>query len=304
MGKKEPKLMDAAMMKDLLSHHHIPNASDFFMNNEIGVLNGNPELFQSYIFQQAPFVINDYRMGIIVQGEGLININLVERQLNKGMIVFLSPSTIINPVHFSEDYEVMGMALFPDFMMPFSSVQTPIVFKGQVRDFAIPVSDIDFQIAQRLLNTIWFLVNQPDYQRPVVSSLVAALAHHYSAAYTISMEQRKANRSQEQTIFDRFIQLVNQHCVNHHHIAYYADRICLTERYLNSIVRHTSGVTAKEWIDRALIMRVKVELIHTDKPIAQIAEDMNFPNSSFFCKYFKRIVGVTPKDYRLKGGIM
>ncbi|MGN1235890.1 MAG: helix-turn-helix domain-containing protein, partial [Bacteroidaceae bacterium] len=79
-----------------------------------------------------------------------------------------------------------------------------------------------------------------------------------------------------------------------------AQRICLTERYLGHIISKTSGVTAKEWIDRALIMRIKVELIHTDKSVACIADEMNFPGPSFFCKYFKRMVGVTPGEYRAR----
>lgn len=108
----------------------------------------------------------------------------------------------------------------------------------------------------------------------------------------------QASQSREQTIFDRFIQLVNQHCAEQHQIGYYADRMCLTERYLSTIIRQTSGVTAKEWIDRALITRIKVELMHTGKSIAQIADELHFPNPSFFSKYFKRITNLTPLEYK------
>ena len=74
--------------------------------------------------------------------------------------------------------------------------------------------------------------------------------------------------------------------------------MCLTERYLSTIIRQTSGVTAKEWIDRALITRIKVELMHTNKPIAQIADELHVPNPSFFSKYFKRETGMPPGEYR------
>ena len=53
---------------------------------------------------------------------------------------------------------------------------------------------------------------------------------------------------------------------------------------------------AKKWIDLALITRIKVELMHTSKSIVQIADELNFPNPSFFSKYFKRIIGVTPGE--------
>lgn len=120
--------------------------------------------------------------------------------------------------------------------------------------------------------------------------------HHYDALYHRETDLMKQNRSREQTIFDRFIQLVNQHCTEHRQLDYYAQRICLTQRYLGTVIRQTSGVTAKEWIDRALITRIKVELLHTDKSVADIAYDLGFANPAFFSKYFKRLTGLTPQN--------
>ncbi|MBQ1611142.1 MAG: AraC family transcriptional regulator [Muribaculaceae bacterium] len=108
-----------------------------------------------------------------------------------------------------------------------------------------------------------------------------------------------ASRSREQTVLDRFLQLVNEHCSEEHQIGYYARRMCLTERYLSTVIRQASGTTAKDWIDRALVMRIKAELRHSSKSAATIADEMHFPNASFFSKYFKRLTGMTPVEYRL-----
>ena len=129
-------------------------------------------------------------------------------------------------------------------------------------------------------------------------SLVAALMHHYDHLFRQQSDMQAFSRSREQTIFDRFIQLAGQHCAEHHQIGYYADRLCLTERYLSTVIRQASGTTAKDWIDRALITRIKIELRHTDKPAAQIAEEMHFANPSFFAKYFRRLTGLTPMEYK------
>ena len=136
------------------------------------------------------------------------------------------------------------------------------------------------------------------YDRPVVTALVAALMHHYDHLFRQQTDIQAATRSREQTIFDRFIQLVNQHCRQQHQIGYYADRLCLTERYLGTVIRQTSGTTAKDWIDRALITQAKVLLRHSDKSVMQISEDLDFPNPSFFSKYFKRLTGMTPGEYK------
>ena len=157
---------------------------------------------------------------------------------------------------------------------------------------------MDLSRMRDILDTIWHVVHSSDYHRPVVMSLVAALMHHYDHLFRQQSDIQAFSRSREQTIFDRFIQLAGQHCAEHHQIGYYAERLCLTERYLSTVIRQASGTTAKDWIDRALITRIKIELRHTDKPAAQIAEEMHFANPSFFAKYFRRLTGMTPMEYK------
>ena len=296
---KQPKLMNYSRMRDILTPHFAQMREYSYISNELGMIYGDPSIFL-YIVQQnqPPFIIDDYRMGIFVGGEARLTINLVERHITPGTLVFLSPGTIINPIGFSGQLEVYGIGLFADFPMPFAAGQMPSAMNGQIRDFQIKVDEPDIATARHIIDSIWHVIHQKDYNRQTVSSLVAALMYHYDGLYRRYSDMLQASQSREQTIFDRFIQLVNQHCAAQHQISYYADRLCLTERYLSTVIRQTSGVTAKEWIDRALIVRIKVELMHTDKPVARIADDLNFPNPSFFSKYFKRLTGLTPGIFR------
>ena len=236
---------------------------------------------------------------MIVRGELQANINLVEKHLHAGTLVFIGPGSIISPVGFSPDLTIYGLGLSANFPMPFAPGQMPPAFNGQVRDFQLPVSEGDITTARRIVDTLWHIVHQPDYDRQTVSSLVAAQMHHYNRLYQQHTTRLAATLSREQTIFDRFIYLVNQNAAREHQLGFYADKMCLTERYLGTVIRQTSGTTAKGWIDRAIITRVKVELRHTSKSVAQISEEMNFPNPSFFSKYFRRLTGMTPMDYKL-----
>ena len=295
---KQPKLLDVSLMRDIFKNNFSQICQNLFFNDELAMIHGEPSFFQFIMQQQPPFVINDHRLGIITHGEGHINFNLMDRHLSAGTLIYLGPGTIIDPIHFSDDLELMGIGLFADFPMPFAAGQFPSAFNGQVRDFQLPVSVEDQQTARNILETLWHLVHQKDYHRPTASSLVAALMHHYDRMFHLQADTLAATRSREQTIFDRFIQLVNQHCRQQHQISYYADRMCLTERYLGTVIRQTSGTTAKEWIDRALITQSKVFLRHSDKSVAQISEDLNFPNPAFFSKYFKRLTAMTPLEYR------
>ena len=296
---RQPQLMDVTRMHDILSPHLSQMREHVFLNSELGMVHGDHTVFRLLMRQKPPFAINDYRLGIIMSGEADINFNLQDRHLTSGTLIYLSPGSIIHPKRLSADLRIFGIGLFSNFSMPFAQGQMPSAFNGQVRDFQLSVDENGISTAQHILEAIWQIVHATsDYHRPTVTALVAALMHHYDLLFQQQADQLASSRTREQTIFARFLQLVTQHCAKHHQIGYYADRMCLTERYLSTVIRQTSGTTAKDWIDRALITRIKIELRHTDKPAAQIAEEMHFANPSFFSKYFRRLTGMTPGEYK------
>ena len=295
MKKQEPKLLSLLRMRDILEPHIEKIHRQIYIDEHLAIIQGSVRMLQILIQHQPPFTFDDRRMGIILRGEAHVNINLVDKHLKAGMLAFIGPGTIISPIRFSPDFELYGFGIPADF--PLSS-QLPQALNGQVRDFQLPASEADIQTARNILDTLWHVVHQKDYNIQTVSSLIYAQMNHYDALFRQYADKQQYSLSREQTIFDRFIQLVNQHAVQKHQIGFYAEQMCLTGRYLGTVIRHASGITAKEWIDRAIISRIKVELRHTEKTIAQISEDMNFPNPSFFNKYFKRLTQMTPAEYR------
>lgn len=295
---KQPKLMSLSRMRDLIEPHLRQVRDSIFFNNEFAIIHGDHNIFRIVRQQQPPFCINDHRMGVIIKGEIHASFNLVEKHVKAGTLVFIGPGSIINPISITDDVEIYGFGLSPDFPMPFAPGQWPAAFNGQVRDFQLPASEADIATAMQIIETLWHVVHQQDYNRALVSSLVAAQMHHYDSLFRRLADQQQGLQSREQTIFDRFIYLINQHAVEQHHMAFYASKMCLTERYLGTVVRQASGITAKEWIDRALVTRIKIELRHTNKSVAQISDEMKFPNPSFFSKYFRRLTGMTPLEFR------
>ena len=152
---KRPKLMDMMRMRDIFKPHLVEISKQIYFSNELGIVHGTSRLFGFVAQQRPPFVINDHRFGIVLNGEADINFNLVDRHVQAGTIVYLGPGTIITPIRFSDDLEIYGFALFADFPMPFPSGQMPSAFNGQVRDFQLAVSQADIQTARHLLDTLW-----------------------------------------------------------------------------------------------------------------------------------------------------
>ena len=292
--------MDFSNLRDIFEPHLEKIREQISFSDELGIVHANSQIFRLVMQQHPPFAIDDYRFGMIMRGSLRVVFNLVEKKLEEGTLVFLGPGTIITPLWLSDDLEIFGMALFSTYAMPFSSDQLPSAFNGQVRDFQIKADKTDLETAKNIFDALWQLVRTSNCNKETRDSLIAALMHHYNSLYHRYSELQDMAKHRNQTIIDRFLYLVNTHAAKEHRLLFYASKMCLTERYLGTIIRQESGVTAKEWIDRAIILRIKVELKHTDKTILQISDDLNFPNASFFSKYFKRLTGMTPAEYRQK----
>jgi len=99
-------------------------------------------------------------------------------------------------------------------------------------------------------------------------------------------------------LLDNFLEVLQKHYKVERGVDFYADKLCLTPKYLSTVIRQTSGKTAGEWIDEYVMLEAKALLKSTKMTIQQISDELNFPSQSFFGKYFKRLEGVPPKVYR------
>lgn len=97
---------------------------------------------------------------------------------------------------------------------------------------------------------------------------------------------------------NRFQSLVSSHYMTERSTAFYADALCITPKHLAVIVKAVSGRTPSEVISRAVMADAKSKLKSTGMSVAEISDSLNFPNPSFFCKYFRRHAGCSPKSYR------
>ena len=84
-----------------------------------------------------------------------------------------------------------------------------------------------------------------------------------------------------------------------HSLDFYADKLCITPKYLTTISKSTTNVTAKEWINKYLILEAKALLKSTTLTIQEISDTLHFPSQDVFGKYFKRYCGISPKEYRI-----
>lgn len=112
-------------------------------------------------------------------------------------------------------------------------------------------------------------------------------------------EQISGNNRKDQ-LFKKFISLVHAHCTTQRDVAFYAEQLCISTRYLAAITKEVSQQSAKEIIDSFLMLELKVALRSTNLSLKEIADHYHFPDQSFFGRYFKKHTGISPKQYRMK----
>lgn len=98
--------------------------------------------------------------------------------------------------------------------------------------------------------------------------------------------------------FMQLMQLIDRHYISERSVSFYADRLCLSPKYLTSLVKSVSGCTVQQLVFKAITKKAISLISTTDKSIKEIADLLNFPNSSAFGTFFKKQVGVSPTVYR------
>jgi AraC family transcriptional activator of pobA len=121
--------------------------------------------------------------------------------------------------------------------------------------------------------------------------------HIFAAEY----ESRKRSL-QSGTLYEQFLHLVQAHCMKEREVQYYANQLSITPKYLNYVCKQNSGVSVSEWIQRYTKERIVLLLQNKNLNIAEIAEKLEFSSRSFFTRYVKKVLGVTPSAYRNRLG--
>ena len=107
-----------------------------------------------------------------------------------------------------------------------------------------------------------------------------------------------ASHNRNAAYFNTFLEELSKHYLQERSVGFYAEQLHLTPKYLTTLLRSTTGRTASEWIDEYVILEAKNLLKYSTMNIQEIAYYLNFPNQSFFGRYFKQHTGMTPSAYR------
>lgn len=141
----------------------------------------------------------------------------------------------------------------------------------------------------------------PDYE--FQDDIIGGAAQMFSgglARLVVERTDRLTRIPREMTVTQDFIRLVQARCLEHRDLDYYARELCITPKYLSRIVSKVAGKKALLVIQENVIAEAESLLKEGKYNVQQISDLLHFPSPSYFCRYFRKATGLTPRAYMLR----
>ena len=249
-----------------------------------------------------PGAVAAYGFIIVLRGSSTILYSGREITIERDQLFIYMPGFPISIKAASEDYS--GLCLVADESF---TVGTPSI-RNAVRSALLPI----FEMRQSVVNlspeesarlskliriTGEYLMSENPLREEMLGNLYAIFLMDLSSILSRQTKRGGFGKRTEE-LFMNFMDLVPKHFIREHGIEFYADALNVTPTYLSRAVRQVSGRTVVEYINRLLLMEAIWLLESTSLSIDEIAERINYADSTTFGRFFFRMKGVTPREYR------
>ena len=249
-----------------------------------------------------PFKVDVTTVIICTNGISEGTINLKPYRAEAPYFLVILPDQILEHKYFSEDFSGLFIVMSKKFTDSLAAdVQNRIPLFLSVQDNpVIPLTEEELEAMVSYFQMLKRIVKSQDhfYRMEVIRYLT--LAFFYGAGFEFHPQSQDKKKSNQETLAEKFLSLVQAHHKQERGLDFYANELCLTPKYMSQVVKDTTGKSASDWIDDHVVLEAKALLKSTNMTIQQISDELNFADQSFFGKYFKRIVGVSPREYKGK----
>lgn len=260
-------------------------------------------------FANVPLPHEPRRMGCILvslcrKGKAQYSVDTEKHLVTANNIIIISHGQTINDILLSKDFSGIGLMISFDF---FSEIVKEVHEISSVYLFSRnhPVSILRSEEAD-IFKEYYGLIKRKicdtshHFRKDVVCSLLTTMLYDLGDVIYRLQQSTDKKRTKGDAIFASFIKLLEDNFRSERRVGWYAQQLCMTPKYLSENIKQISKRTPTEWIDNYVIMETRVQLKNSTKSIKEIATEMHFPNQSFFGKYFKEHVGMSPSEYRRK----
>lgn len=286
---------------------HFPTDSRFVqIPGKLAIIDNLEEKSYEHIEQQDksfPIQLDMNVCFLCTSGQIDLEIDLNMYTLHEGDAAMILTGSFLRVIRIKDSARIAFIAINSDFLKYVGNVKTVIEHVNKVK--RMPVSHMEPDMMEESLmiyNEIKKKLSNPDYRfkEEVAKSYIQIMLCNFFDRFVQKNEttEEQAPKSRKEELFKNFIKLVKDNYLNHRSITFYADKLCVSPKYLSSVVHKVSEKCATDWINQYVILEAKSMLRMEDTNIKDVSNHLNFANQSFFAKFFKKHTGYTPKEYK------
>ena len=237
-----------------------------------------------------------------LKGQIDIRLNLVEYQIRANDMLIAKTGSIGEFLGISNDCQVFIIALTDNFYPTDRFLEyIPPILSILNRNPVIHLSEKEFSEFRNIYCTLYEKLSDDDFdlKKEISSNYINIMfCLLYQSMQKSASKSSKASDKRKVLILEQFIELVQKNCTTRRDLQFYADKLCLSPKYMSQVIYKSSGQHASLWIRDFVILEAKALLKSGKYSVQQIADKLNFSNASFFGKYFKAATGMTPRKYQ------
>lgn len=267
-------------------------------------MNVEEELVSDFVSPSYPFKVTFTLAMFCLRGVMRVRLQLKEYVLSENDVLVVLPNTIGECLGVSAEAEVAVIGLSSHHLLAGQQSSLSMAFlKFLTATPLIHISSAQMEECMILYHSMRKKLEQADYQFKLEAIAGYLQVFFYNGCQWLleyNRQQVRKVESRQEKLFEDFLELVQTHYRAHRNMCFYAEKLCLTPKYLSQVIWEVSNRHAPDWIRDYVILEAKALLKSGQYTVQQVGDLLNFANASFFGKYFKAAVGCTPRQYMLK----
>lgn len=250
--------------------------ADFAINRGVDVVSAVGRVIK----RGEPYRFMENRIVRVLRGFIALSINLREYRIAEGEALYVGQNSVVEIL----DYDTNSVVDLLGFTLSAEN-------KNIKEEY--PISRENESWMEDYFHLIFTISSTRPFNKRSVEHLLLSL--HYRIVN--NTDTRHLAKGRKEQLFRTFIEQINTHR-GKYDLSFYAEKINISPQYLSRVVLETSGTAASDWINRGVTLQAKLLLLSSQLTIEQIAEELHFSTTPYFCRFFKREVGKTPTEYR------
>lgn len=249
-------------------------------------------------FQDQSYVFDGLLLNICIGGTAKITIDYKEYTIGANSMVAVLPKHICSIGGCSRDLDMRIILVSSDFMChlpitPDFDLLRRIAMRPCVKLDGGKLDDL-----QKIHSIIDRYDSGDKLAGQVQDTLILSMLLITASSFGQLPPDSDRTFSRQETLVRRFFDLLIDSCGAKRSVSYYADRLCVTPKYLTTAVKSVSNHPVRSWIHEAVMISAKRYIMTSDMTVHQIADKLHFQTASSFVRFFRIHAGCSPLDYR------